>query len=264
VTALVAGGLAAVAVLAFMGLPDGARRATARRSAARRRRGVRAALGTCIAVAAVGILLAQSTAAVLDLVGLAALSAGVGWLVRRRRAEIVRRRRHDAVLGLCGALAAELHAGLPTQTALLRACAEWPEFSTVWHAARLGGDIAGELRVLARRPGAAGLRAIAAGWTVAAHSGGSLARVLDRLLVGLRDEDNARAEVEAALEAPRATARMLAVLPLFGVALGSAMGADPIGFLVHTGAGRLCLLAGMLLALAGVAWVEGLAATATR
>jgi tight adherence protein B len=120
------------------------------------------------------------------------------------------------------------------------------------------------LRALADRPGAEGLRAIAAGWTVAAHSGSSLARVLDRLVEGLRDESAARAEIEAALEPPRVTARMLAVLPAFGVALGTAIGADPVSFLLRTAPGRLCLLGGLLLALAGIAWVERLAASASR
>ena len=188
----------------------------------------------------------------------------VAAMVRRHRSEAARRRRHDAVVGLCGVLAAELQAGLPTQTALARACGEWPEFSSVGRQVRLGADVPSVLRALADRPGGDGLRAIAAGWTVAAHSGSSLARVLDRLVEGLRDESAARAEIEAALEPPRVTARMLAVLPAFGVALGTAIGADPLSFLLKTAPGRLCLLAGLLLALAGIAWVERLAASASR
>jgi len=223
-----------------------------------------AAVAMCLVGALFVLVSSDGASAVVDVVGLVAISALVGWLVRARRAEAARRRRHHAVLGLCGALAAELHAGLPAHPAFLRACSEWAEFSTVARAARLGGDIPTALRSRAERPGAEGLRAIAAGWVVAAHSGASLARVLDRLAEGLRDEGAARAEVEAALAPPRATARLLAVLPVFGIALGSAMGAAPVSFLTHTGPGRACLLTGLALALAGVAWVERLAAIASR
>jgi tight adherence protein B len=89
-----------------------------------------------------------------------------------------------------------------------------------------------------------------------------LAQVLDRLAAGLRSDDEARAEVTAALGPPRATAKMLAVLPVFGLVLGSSMGARPIDFLLHTGPGLGCLLGGVCLALLGVSWVERLATAA--
>jgi tight adherence protein B len=40
------------------------------------------------------------------------------------------------------------------------------------------------------------------------------------------------------------------------------MGADPVGFLLHTALGVGCLVFGLLLAAAGVFWVERLAASA--
>jgi tight adherence protein B len=263
---LVAGALAAAAMLAAGG-PIASRRGHFRETSRPRSRGSRWATGAAgIALAAALPVLVSSggPSALFDVAGLAAVTALVGWLTRRRRADAANRRRHDAVVGLCGALAAELRAGLPANPALLRACSEWVEFSAVARAARLGGDIPTAFRSLAERPGADGLRAIAAAWAVAAHSGASLARVLDRLVDGLRDQRAARTEVEAALAPPRATARMLAVLPVFGVALGSAMGTHPVSFLIHTGPGRACLLTGLVLALAGVAWVERLAQAAMR
>jgi tight adherence protein B len=217
-----------------------------------------------VVVGLIGVVSVGGLSAVLDLAALALVAAVVVWLVRRRRADAARRRRHQAVVGLCGALAAELSAGLPSHTAVARACRDWPEFARVEQAARLGGDIPGALRSLAELPGADGLRVLAAGWAVATHSGASLARVLDRLVDTLRDEAAAQAEVDAALEPPRATARLLAALPLFGVVLGTAMGADPLAILVGTGFGRACLLIGLLLAVAGVAWVERLAAAVSR
>jgi tight adherence protein B len=195
--------------------------------------------------------------------GAAALLAGgirlIGRQVRERRSRDERRRR---VLELCDALSAELHAGLPAPTALTRACADWEPVAPVATAVRLGGDVTGTLRAAAEVAGAEGLASVAAAWEVAARSGAGLAVVVDRVTDGLRHEADAAAEVTAALGPPRATARMLLALPALGLGLGASMGADPLAFLLRTYAGVGCLLLGLLLALAGVWWVERLAAAA--
>lgn len=173
-----------------------------------------------------------------------------------------RRRRQIEVIQLCDALAAEMRGGLPTREALERSCAGWPDLSSVVSADRVGGDVADAMRVAAAQPGAEGMRAVAAGWEVAANSGAALADVLDRIATGLRSDDEARAEVTAALGPPRATAKMLAVLPAFGLAMGMSMGAAPLDFLLHSQAGWLCLAAGVTLATLGLLWVERLAQSA--
>src|SRR5207247_7826179 len=101
-------------------------------------------------------------------------------------------------------------------------------------AAHIGGDVPAALRMMGDQPGGDGLRAIAAAWAVGSHSGASLSAVLDRVADGLRNREDARLETESALGPPRATARMLAVLPAFGVLLGTAMGAAPLAFLTQT------------------------------
>ncbi len=173
-----------------------------------------------------------------------------------------RRRRQIEVIQLCDALAAEMRGGLPTREALERSCASWPDLSSLVVADRIGGDVAEAMRVAAAQPGAEGLRAVAAAWEVAASSGAALADVLDRVATGLRSDDEARAEVTAALGPPRATAKMLAVLPAFGLAMGMSMGAAPLDFLLHSYAGWLCLAAGVTLATLGLLWVERLAQSA--
>ncbi len=197
------------------------------------------------------------------LVGAAVVSAVVvRRLFRDVRARAERRRRQLAVVEFCDALAAELRAGLSAATALEHACRPWPELSPAVSAARLGTDVTGALRQCAAAPGAESLRVVAAGWEVAGRSGAALAVVLERVAAGLRSDDEARAEVVAALGPPRATAKMLAVLPVFGLGLGMSMGAQPIQFLLHTGVGALCLILGVSLALVGVFWVERLALAA--
>jgi tight adherence protein B len=189
-----------------------------------------------------------------------------GISVRRLAAQVAARHRRDSsrrrVLEFCDALTAELQAGLPAPTALERACEPWPELAPVRAAGRIDGDVPGALRILARTPGSAGLAAVAAAWDVAARSGAGLAVVVEKVTESLRHDADAAAEVTAALGPPRATARMLLVLPVLGVGLGMSMGANPLDFLLTTAPGLGCLFVGVLLALVGVIWVERLAARA--
>ena len=203
--------------------------------------------------------------------GVLVLSVGVmalvGTLAARRflsdrTARRMRRERQLAVIAVCDALAAELTAGLSATRAVERAFGTYSEWASVVAAVRVGGDVMAALRHAADSPGADGLRSIAAGWEIAGRSGSALATVLDRIAAGLRSDDEARCEVTASLGPPRATARMLALLPLFGLMLGSSMGAQPVAFLFTTAVGLACLCGGVVLALAGVFWVEHLASAA--
>jgi tight adherence protein B len=177
---------------------------------------------------------------------------------RRKRAGLKR----GAVLETCDQLAAELRAGQPPAGALAHAAELWPELEPAAAAARLGGDVPDALRSLSNQRGAEPLAALAAAWQVAMRSGAGLAGVLDRMAEALRVEDATRREVAAALGPPRATARLLAALPVFGLLLGTGVGADPWSFLFETPLGVCCLALGTCLALAGLAWVERLADSA--
>lgn len=157
---------------------------------------------------------------------------------------------------MCDALVAELESGQPPAAAVDAVARDWPELEAVRDAARLGGDVPSALRVMSERPGGEPLASVAAGWEVASRSGAGLADVLERLAGVLRTDEDVRREVAANLAAPRATATMLAVLPVFGIGLGTALGADPLGVLLGTLPGALCLCAGSVLAVAGLFWVE--------
>ncbi|MFJ3231649.1 type II secretion system F family protein [Streptomyces sp. NPDC086787] len=207
---------------------------------------------------AAGLVLGLLGASVVPLV---AGAAGVPVLRRvrltgqRRRA---RERRADAVIALCGALAGEVRAGRQPGEALLRAARDSGGLadaqSAVLAAARFGGDVPGALTMAARRPGAEGLLGLAACWRVAVDQGAGLAAGLDRLDEALRAERDRRADLRAQLSGARATTVMLAVLPALGLLLGTAMGADPLHVLLHTGAGLGCLVLGGLLEAAGMWW----------
>ncbi|MEU3982499.1 type II secretion system F family protein [Streptomyces sp. NPDC026672] len=189
-------------------------------------------------------------------------AAGVPVLRRVRLSRELRRTREargDAVIALCGALAGEVRSGRQPGEALLRAARDTGGLGetqgAVVAAARFGGDVPGALAAAAGQPGAEGLRGLAACWRVAVDQGAGLAAGLDRLDAALRTERDQRADLRAQLAGARATAVMLAGLPVLGLLLGTAMGADPLHVLLHSGAGLGCLVVGGVLEGAGMWWV---------
>ncbi|WP_430739293.1 type II secretion system F family protein, partial [Streptomyces alboniger] len=89
---------------------------------------------------------------------------------------------------------------------------------------------------------------------VAVDRGAGLAAGLERLEGALRSERDQRADLRAQLAGARSTAVMLAGLPVLGLLMGSALGAEPLRVLLHTGAGLGCLAAGGVLEGVGVWW----------
>ena len=182
-------------------------------------------------------------------------------VVLQRRAQL-RSRRHQRqaeIVDICDAFVSELSAGSPPPRMLADAAADWPFLASVARTADMGGDVTQALRSLAASPGRAAFGDIAAAWEVSVRSGAGLAGVLDRLSRALREDDEARQEVIASLAAPRATARVLAALPVFGLALGAGLGGDPVGVLFETVLGAICLAVGSALAIGGLFWVEHIA-----
>lgn len=184
-------------------------------------------------------------------------------LLRRRVLQREAVRRSTAVTELCTEIAAELRAGRPANAALVEAVADcdWPPapgaprgLADVLAAARFGGDVPEALRRAAWAPGAEGLAGVAACWQVGIDSGAGLAEGLDRVASALRAREQHQEELRAQLAGPRTTAVLLAVLPLFGVLLGTAMGAQPLHVLLHTPVGLACLGFGVALECVGLAW----------
>lgn len=117
-------------------------------------------------------------------------------------------------------------------------------------------------QALAGVPDVASLPAVAAALTVVRATGAPAANVLARVEADLAAEAGRRRAVTTALAGPRASAGLLATLPLFGLALGLAMGARPQAVLLGSPGGRLLLLAGVGLDVLGVGWTARLAARA--
>ncbi|UNS98165.1 type II secretion system F family protein [Streptomyces tubbatahanensis] len=231
-----------------------------REAAERARRQLAARLGPAGWCLPAGLLVALLGRSWIPLAaGFLAVPAVRGWL-GRRNADRLARSREAAVVELCASVAGELRAGRQPGAAVLAADrAVLERFgdagAAVLAAARFGGDVAAALREAAALPGADGLSGAAACWQVAVDGGAGLADGLERVAASLRAGQEQREELRAQLAGPRSTALVLALLPVFGLVLGSAMEADPLEILLHTPAGFACLVAGLVLEWAGLAWV---------
>ncbi|HET7357192.1 MAG TPA: type II secretion system F family protein [Nocardioidaceae bacterium] len=190
--------------------------------------------------------------------------AGVGRLLARTRAARGAADQELRVVELCEALAGELRAGQPPVRGLEHCAVTWPELDPVAAAVRLGADVPAALRRAAGWPGAERLRDLAAAWQVSAGSGTGLAAASTRVAESVRHRHATRSLVAGELASARATAWLVALLPLVSLALGAGMGGDPWRFLLETTPGLVCLAAGLALALAGLAWVDRIAAQVQR
>jgi tight adherence protein B len=178
----------------------------------------------------------------------------------RGRAAVVRQRVETGeVLGL---MAAELRAGVLPQRVMAGLSGDFPVLEAAARAAAMGGDVGGALRDASTAPGREVLRDVAGAWWVSDRSGAPLVSVIERLEQSARADREIAREVEAGVAPARATGRLMAVLPAVGLLLGSGMGGDPIAVLTGTWVGAGCLAIGCVLACAGVAWIERIAATA--
>ena len=184
---------------------------------------------------------------------------------RSRRMSVLGRRAkaaadQAAVLEVCDVLVAELSAGRPPGAALTAAAERWRPLREVVEALELGADVPDALRRLGRaRPGAADLRWIAGAWQVAHQSGHGLTAALERTAGGLRARRRTRRLVDSELASARATARLVACLPLAVLVMGSGAGSDPWSFLLTTPVGGACLGGGLALIGLGLWWIERLA-----
>lgn len=178
-------------------------------------------------------------------------------LLRKGSDEAVRRRCRE----LLDAFAAELRAGRSAAAALARAAEPHPGLLVATLGAlRLGGDVPGALLADGCAPGCAVLGRLSACWRVAEGTGAGLAAAVTRLADSARESERIRLELASRVAEPRATMRVLALLPVLGLALGSGLGADTVGWLLTTAVGRLVLVTGVALDLLGLLWAHRLVA----
>jgi len=220
-----------------------------------------AAVGA-IAVGASAFLLIGPSTRVVDVVGdrrpvssARARSARArsvwSWRGRQRRGSLEQAFAHDL-----RALVAELRSGAHPGNALSTAASStvlWPQAVA---AERFGDVVAdGFARDATENPRLGRyLRQLSACWRVGVNHGSGLAISIERLAVSIETTMEVEATLANELAAPRATVRMLAFLPVVGIAMGYVLGADPLAWFVDTGIGKVTFLAAGGLTLAGSWW----------
>ncbi|WFF08196.1 hypothetical protein O7622_06400 [Micromonospora sp. WMMD1076] len=153
--------------------------------------------------------------------------------VLRRRTHRTAALAHRRDLDRLAAVAADLRAGLPVD----------------------GGVDEGPGRV-ARLARAAG--------RLADQTGAPLADLLERIEADARAADRGLAAAAAQAAGARATAWLLAALPLGGIGLGYGIGVDPVAVLLHTPVGAGSAVAAVVLQVGGLLWAERLGVTPGR
>jgi len=209
-----------------------------------------AVAATCVVVLAV-----PSTASQIAVVAIVAAAMFAVNLRRsaHRRAEAAAFR---AEVGqVIRSASAELRAGVDPAAALSAATAD---ASDAWGGVRAAGpaDVKTALQSAASVPGGERMADVAAAWHLAEQAGAPLAVVLDRLAGSIQAEVELDRDVAVEAEPARATARLMAVLPIFGLGLGLLLGVNPVAVLLASGLGVGCLVAGLALAGCGLWWIE--------
>lgn len=229
------------------------------------------------------VLLAATAVVLLAVVGLRTAlvlgCAGLGLVAVLRRVQAQRQAAavRNAVVELLRAVAAELRAGRGGGLAFRSAVEASPEplRAELQPAAEVAlrgdaGDLADALETVAVAPRVTpartldGLLRLAACWRVAARSGAALAPAIDRVADALQAELELTRALATSLAAPRATAKLLAALPLGGLLLGTAVGARPTSFLFGSTAGFGCLVVAGFFDAAGLAWARRIARRAAQ
>lgn len=122
--------------------------------------------------------------------------------------------------------------------------------------AQLDVGVSEELAFLAG--GGSQWQVLAAAWGLAQLSGAPVSFALRRIAAGLSELDRLRQRRQVLLAGPRATIRLVAVLPVVALLCGMVLGFDPVGVLL-TPLGALIALLGATLLLSGVSWATALA-----
>jgi tight adherence protein B len=244
---------AAALALALMVAPS---RHRLHRAPATRRR-----LPALVTAAALG----AATSLMLPVAATVAACILVGTLALRRRRSAARctRAAEAAVLqSALDILVGELRVGAHPVVAFDVAAGEVDgTVATGLHAvaarARLGADVAGGLRSFAassRLP--AHWQRLALFWELAQRHGLGIATLMRAAHRDIVERERFSARVDAGMAGARATAGVLAGLPVLGIGLGQLIGAEPLSFLLSRGVGGWLLVVGVILACCGLVWSD--------
>lgn len=196
-----------------------------------------------------------------------ALAAAIllGTVIVRRRGSAVRRRRCAEAAALrdgLDILAGELRAGAHPVAAFDAAGTEvgaavGERLRVVAARGRLGADVGAGIRsVAALSAQPESWERLAVCWELAQSRGLAIATLMRAAHHDIVERERFRVRVDAGLAGARTTAAVLAGMPVLGIALGQAIGAEPLAFLLSGGAGGVLLVIGITLSCLGLLWSD--------
>ncbi len=192
----------------------------------------------------------------------ALLALTISARVRRRIAHRRATRDTHTMEAALDVLVSELRVGAhPVQAFMVAAQESHGEVAAAFRgvAARalLGADVPAGLRcAAATSTRAADWERMAVFWRLAVDHGLAIATLMRAAQRDIVERQRFRARVEAGMAGARATAAILAGLPVLGLALGQLMGAHPVAFLLSGGAGGWFLLVGVAFVCCGLLWAD--------
>jgi tight adherence protein B len=126
--------------------------------------------------------------------------------------------------------------------------------------ARLGADVSAGLAAAARSSALpAHWDRLAQCWQLASDHGLGIATLMRAAQRDIAERQRFSAQVSSSMAGARATAAILAGLPMLGMLLGQLIGARPLGFLLGGHAGGWLLVVGSTLACGGLLWSDRIA-----
>ncbi|KUI33115.1 hypothetical protein AU196_12505 [Mycobacterium sp. IS-1742] len=189
--------------------------------------------------------------------------------MRRRRARRKCDREAESLEAALEVLVGELRVGAHPVAAFEAAARETDgpvadSLRAVAARARLGADVAAGLRDTAGKSALAShWGRIAVCWELAQSHGLSIVALMQTAQRDIAERQRFSSRVNAGMAGARATAAVLAGLPLLGIGLGQLIGAEPVAFLLTSGAGGWLLLAGVTLSCVGLLWSDRITAGVT-
>jgi tight adherence protein B len=130
--------------------------------------------------------------------------------------------------------------------------------------ARLGADVAAGLRGVAetsRLPSQ--WERLAVSWQLAADHGLAMSALMHAAQRDIAERQRFSGQVRSAMAGARATATILAALPVLSVLMGQLIGARPLPFLLGGGLGGWLLVIGLTLIYTGLLWADRITDRAT-
>lgn len=232
-----------------------------RRRLSRERRNASRPLALSFVIACLAV---TSTAlfSLTTVLGLAAVAATMFLRGRRRRRNDRAMDESRSMETAIDVLVGELRAGAHPATAFAVAAEETAgpvagACRAVAARARLGADVAAGLRgVGATAALPSHWERLAVCWELATDHGLAMSALMQAAQRDIAERQRFSAQVRAAMAGARATAVILAGLPVLSVLMGQAIGARPLSFLLGAGLGGWLLVAGLTLVCGGLMWAD--------